>query len=525
MLEATFNNPAMQWRASPVRRDRQDWLEIPIDPALVQACIDGRSFGLVMSDEKGQTRENHDVYTREQRAFAPKLIVEGRPGAAPRGPARVKPADERGRQPALPKTSGRPKVSGIPTPRGAWVSIPVDVRDGEEAFRVLTPNGLHAIPYVVFSVRKDGRWVPEVCVPTGDGVFASGKAWTSSDPRALVDVWIPPDARTGRQQGQILLLNGDDVVRKITFDLDVSDVTLPETFLVAGDMNTYSSPASAMGVRTNDAKVFMAMERKYYRLAHQHRMTLNVLPYSQSGKINWRAAPRIGAGGRFEFHDWDERYGPLLNGSAFGAREGYIGPGQGVPIRHMYLPFHENWPASLAKNFKPWPPPRSYDPFLKWQAALPAIEQCVQAPLRKGWIASLRDFAAHLAEKGYDRTIYHVYLNDKYLFRRPHENGSPGRGVSLWLLDEPMHPDDFLALGYFGKLFRQARVKGADIRFRIDISRPTHQRNFLDGVVDLNVCGGQLYDQRHLIARRKRLFGEEYWNYHMPPSFTGSNRP
>ena len=39
----------------------------------------------------------------------------------------------------------------------------------------------------------------------------------------------------------------------------------------------------------------------------------------------------------------------------------------------------------------------------------------------------------------------------------------------------------------------------------------------------LNVVPGQLYSQRRLIERRKRVFGEEYWNYAMPGSFEGDN--
>ena len=42
-----------------------------------------------------------------------------------------------------------------------------------------------------------------------------------------------------------------------------------------------------MGVKTDDSNAFMEMERKYYRLAHAHRMTLNVLPYSGAGEIDW----------------------------------------------------------------------------------------------------------------------------------------------------------------------------------------------------------------------------------------------
>jgi hypothetical protein len=85
-------------------------------------------------------------------------------------------------------------------------------------------------------------------------------------------------------------------------------------------------------------------------------------------------------------------------------------------------------------------------------------------------------------------------------------------------------------LRYFGQATRatiidtnQMHVPPALVDYRIDISRPGFQRTWLDGVVDLNVMAGQLYEQRHLVAHRKRRFGERYWNYHMPPSFQKTN--
>ncbi len=79
MLDATFNSPYMMWRASDVKAGRSGWLEIPIAPELIQAVAVGLSHGLVMSDEKGQTRENHDIYTREQAGAKPYLLIEGQP--------------------------------------------------------------------------------------------------------------------------------------------------------------------------------------------------------------------------------------------------------------------------------------------------------------------------------------------------------------------------------------------------------------------------------------------------------------
>ena len=350
----------------------------------------------------------------------------------------------------------------------------------------------------------------------------------------LLDVWVSAGAEPGPHEAEMIVQVGPDVLVRPMIKVIVADVTLPDEFHIVGSMNAYNSPAGAMGVKTSDPKAYLEMERKYYRLAHAHRLTLSVLPYSQSGSINWRGAPALAGRGAdcrvTDWGPWDERYGPLLSGEAFTARHRYVGPGPGKPIHHLYLPLHENWPSQLAGHFKPWPPPKDYQAFLTWAADLPPIAKCIDKDFADGWGAVYRQLRRHVEQKGWTRTRYHVYLNNKYYFRNRAKGW--GRGISLWLLDEPMFADDFLALRYFGDLTRRA---GADGRsgeapafrcdYRIDISRPTHQRDWLDGVVDLNICADKLYDQRRLIRYRRERFGETYWNYRMPPSFGPDNAP
>ncbi len=59
-----------------IRTADDGWLEVDVPPELVQAMICGDSYGLVLSDEKGQTMANNDVYSREQTASRPYLTVE-----------------------------------------------------------------------------------------------------------------------------------------------------------------------------------------------------------------------------------------------------------------------------------------------------------------------------------------------------------------------------------------------------------------------------------------------------------------
>ncbi len=675
---ATFNNPRMLWKPVSFQKGKDGWVSIEIPPVMLRAMRAGLVSGLALAGETGQTRENHDIYTREQNASAPYVTValgprQGR-AADRRHPPRVDPAPRfadpnhgairvdptfesaaatrnhpdvwahrievfdvkepdkairsavtfhdrpvfLARLPAGRRLSVRvtsfagsharyvsrmasvqSTVQPMPSPvelvggmsdqrvsRGetGWVieTHPIDslvspsakpgVKNGGWMRRPSVPRGcwfarqvvlhppkgkadrvrvsvaqidgegliaddLHVELSRAWSVPSAKRPVPEVLVPLkADETFAI--PWKSNQVKGqrnqtlVLDAWIPRNARPGGRHFEITVSADGKTVLTHTLRFNVSAVQLSDTFEVAGDMNTYSSPAGAMGVRPSDANAFLAMERKYYRLAHAHRMTLSVLPYNQAGEIHWRAAPELkrSVGGIHAVADWatwDDRYGPLLSGEAFSKKTGYVGPAVGRPIRHLYLPLHENWPAPLAESFKPWSPPTDYKDFLLWTAKLPPVEKCMSRQAKLSYQQVLGQFAAHLSAKGWDRTRYQVYLNNKHYFRRPRSNGRPGRGVSLWLLDEPMHADDFRALAMFGKWTRE-RWKGdarppVTIDFRIDISRPAQQRDWLDGVVDLNVCANQLYEQRDLVTRRRVLFGERYWNYRMPPSFGSSN--
>ena len=638
ILAATFNSPRMTWRPAQVRCEGK-WLKIDVAPELVHAVAHGLSYGLLLADEAGQTRENHDVYAREQSNARPYLEVEGgaaKPARLPSRPTfRAEPCAARAglksgairvawqvppgvegilgvrveltgpdgsrrsevclgdvevvvsglspqtrygvtvyfyrgpdvywtqrqqvvssaalRPPKVPTLAAAGRLGGVLhpptalvrpdqaapkaeatvpvpiTPRNAWVAMGATVfappGQAAKATVSLSPPLEHARLYRTWYVPSKSARHGEVLVPMSPGEpidipWPGNKVPGQTCQQILVDLWVPKDAAAGMRTSNLVIRPAGGSALSVPIRIEVADAVLPDEFHIVGAMNAYGSPARAMGADSRDAAAFMAAERAYYRLAHAHRMTLNVLPYSQSGSIDWRGAPKLaGRGGQCRVTDWrgwDERFGPLLSGDAFSAERGYVGPGEGRPIDHMYLPFHENWPARMSDHFRPWPPPKDYQKLLLWLGDLPAIEKCFDEDSRRAWLAVLKQFRDHLRAKKWTRTRCEVYLNNKYYFRQ-----NAGRGVSLWLLDEPMFTDDFLALAYFGRL---TKAGGGDpIRYRIDISRPTHQRSWLDGLVELNVCAGQLYGQRRQIAHRRRRFGEAYWNYAMPPSFGASN--
>jgi hypothetical protein len=671
ILDATFNHPQMRFDTADARIV-DGWVELPVDPALVQALSAGLSRGLLVSEETGLTWENHDIYTREQANARPVLEVTGQPGAvrnaadppaglgvsaepAPRragadyGALRVQPTwpaagpavlggkltlrihgpegvavrtypvftdkplwIERlppgGRcdiagwwlvdtghdilgcatppvtvrasealdvppRPVLP-AAGRQAGQAVgpagtlrlhpvttvldprtPAPReaslrpaatarnawvgwqGQWIASGDSPPDARASFVWDQPRrsrALTATLYRLGSVPAGDRWPGEVAVPLGsDGRLRVDRlngriAGRRTQPMAL-DIWVPPDAPVGRHTGQLIVRPAAGGEVSLPIHIDVADTALPDRLSIIGEMNTYGSPARRMGVRLEGSgRAFYRAEHDYHRLAHAHRMTLNIVPYNQKGEVHDRAAPTLrGRGGELiadDWSHWDARYGPLLSGQAFSAEAGYVGPGAGTPIHHMYLPLHENWPASLEGHFSPWPPPDDWANLTRWLAQLPPLAECFSAEHKAAWHRALTLYRDHVQRRGWTDTNYQVYLNNKVMYR---DSGRfTGRGISLWTLDEPMFADDFRALAHFGRRVRRERTlaeaRGANIArlvYRVDLSRPTHQRTWLDGVVDLNVCADQLVSQRRWIAYRKAVFSERYQNYRMPPSF------
>ena len=86
-------------------RDAGDgWYEIDIPPQIVTALATGDQFGLMLTDEKGQTRTRHNFYSKES-GDPPVLIVEGERAIAAAGRVHALPPPT---VQALGRTSERP---------------------------------------------------------------------------------------------------------------------------------------------------------------------------------------------------------------------------------------------------------------------------------------------------------------------------------------------------------------------------------------------------------------------------------
>jgi hypothetical protein len=361
---------------------------------------------------------------------------------------------------------------------------------------------------------KDGEWFPEVCVPL-NGAFdipaADNGIPGQRNQSLFVEMLVPKEAAPGRYTGEIAVSAEGVPPVKIPVTLTVNALTLPDTLSFDISLNTYGTMGHLFGLDDRTPE-YRALEREYHRMAHLHRATLAVLGYSHSGNITTNYAPPLEGGGAAtrvsDWSAWDAQFGPYLDGSAFAGL-----PRAGVPVTHLYLPFHEAWPADIRKHYNYQQTVAEYPAMIVEHAMkAPPIEEAMDKEFGDEFKAVVRQFAEHFREKGWTKTQFQFYNNDKYYYKDPKQGG---RGTSWWLLDEPNHRDDWLALAYFARLFREGMkgFAGVPILHREDISRPQWQRDYLDELVDLMVVGGELYNKGPLLRDYQRKGGVRYWNY------------
>ncbi len=461
----------------PTPRDANNWQIIPIDPAVVQARLDGASYGFCVMDDVGSeyTRNgntidyrqfpNRYVTSREgSRKSAPYFTLWLEDGAAPIPPS-PKPgiaAQVTGKLPDLARAGQKPQAPPIPcrdefgepltsleffAARNEAIAFALESAPQEVGIDL--PISRFAMPQVA------GQFDP--LVPAGDGPY--------------IEIYVPKNAKAGRHEGHVKAGG-----REVPFAVTVWNFTLPDRLSFIPQMNCYGLPGH---------------EREYYRLAHEHRTTLNRVLYGWTGKI--KAGPTIRADGAWDWSAWDAEFGPLFDGSAFAdLRRG------AVPIEAFYLPLNENWPVDQEKYFR-----GGY-----W------IESAYDDAYWREFRDAAGRFAEHFAAKGWTEPMFEFYLNNKVYFKRDRENRWDACSAA-WVFDEPVNTQDFWALRRFGVEFWRgvATHPGARFTFRGDISRPEWQRDLLDGVTNEEVVSGVLRTYRDRVIGRAERLGNLVYMY------------
>jgi hypothetical protein len=493
-----LGNGGSMWRfADASDPDVNGWQSIPIDPAMIQAWLDGRSHGFALIDDVGNewTRDgdafqwrlfpNRFFYSKDQNAsVAPRFeiwVADGEPVVVPQLPA-LPPLAEPKRidlpmiaTPEEEKTSqrkfaiddlfGRP-LAVLRAARGETVWLVLRAEVGAR-LDLYVPDGCSG---KLFSVEAHGdALVP--CDSFGKPLILERTEPHRQTGQWLTEIFVPKSLRAGRHT--VRLAEGCEV------PLEVWDFALPDRLSFVPQMNAYGLPD--------------AQETAYYRLAHEHRSCLNCLRYSWQGRVSDGCAPKTAADGLWDWTAWDRRFGPLLDGSAFADL-----PRGRMPVDSFYLPLNENWPMDHERAYR-----GGY-----W------IETAYPESYWAEFRSASGQFARHIAEKGWAQTTFEFYLNNKVYFKA--DRGSWSKCSAPWIFDEPVNTQDFWALRRFGREFLAATGDARNLVFRCDISRPEWQRDLLDGLCGEEVVSGALRPYRDRILARQAQFGHTVLLYGSP---------
>lgn len=324
----------------------------------------------------------------------------------------------------------------------------------------------------------------------GDPLIPIGNEALDAKKRDAIycEIYVPAKTNAGTHRGKLRLKSGSETL-ELDVVLRVFNFTLPNRLSFLPEMNCYSLPENEMD---------------YYSMAQEHRTYINRVPYSHRGIIDTGCAPKWNAANQtFDWTDWDKRYSPLFDGSAF-----KDSPRGAIPIEAFYLPLHENFPADVFKHFNDKYSNGSY-----W------ANEAFSQEYKDTFVRGCHLFAEHFDANKWTETCFHFYLNNKHDYKK----GGWSRAASPWLLDEPASYQDFAALQFFGELSKEPfaqqtkktqSLQTVNIRFRGDISRPQWQRDSLDGVLGVNVTGGDTFRRfNRMLNERSEKFGQFLYTY------------
>ncbi len=244
--------------------------------------------------------------------------------------------------------------------------------------------------------------------------------------------------------------------------LDVWDFALPEESHLAGNIHN----------DTDINTLVPELEVKYYQLFRKHRLALGTLGYAPGLEV-------LGTDLRFDWSKYDERLGKYLDGSAFTEKYGYSGPGYGVPIEYLVLPFDA---YSLNPYFTLRRPGSLYGKEWKFYRAwpVPLPKEGPTPEYRAIWKKAFKAFQDHLDERGWKKT-------------RP--------VVFLLSLDESYDDASIEKILLYGQLLKES---GANrLNYRIDGWYPPETMKRLAGYVDIAILGLGEYDPEKVNPLKK----------------------
>lgn len=307
-----------------------------------------------------------------------------------------------------------------------------------------------------------------------------------------VDLFVPRDAKVGKTTGHVRIKSAGREDTSIGIVVNVLDHVIPDEPCITMDHNSYSCrwlsdmyPSVFSRALSGDRfwEAAIRLLHDYHRLVYEHRGLLHNLGYGHSSAFDPIYGPRaVGSGHEKRLVDWhyyDRHYGPLLDGSAFAKPATGAPPPRRAarPIWGVYTPINANWPAS----------------YLHWGERGYEVE----------FIRGLREFDAHLREKGWTTSHVELFFNHKKRFR-----------WFEWDGDEPKYLKDIAYHVRMAEMWADA-VTGSPVNwvYRMDASWQMKQQfSRLAGHRNFWVCGGfHRWYREELRAVQER--GDIVWWY------------
>jgi hypothetical protein len=310
-------------------------------------------------------------------------------------------------------------------------------------------------------------WYADALLPKRRANLSSGFPFTIPDlynniseqknQAVWVDIFVPYEREAvppGEYTGSIDVTwkGGKDSLQVL---LSVWDFALPQESHLPGDIwngSMKNMPADE--------------ELRYYQLAAQHRFLPLVYAYRPKLSIN-AGKPKL------DWTEYDRRLSPYIDGSAFSQERGYWGPGYGVPLHHVMLPF------DIEKHG---------DKSRAWPMALPDAGPTPE--YEQVWKEVARQVKEHLDPNPHWRKIQKIAFLDG--------------------LDESYFDAAYEKMAYYGKLLHDAMGRGW-FKYRIDggYSEEAMEKMFRE--IDLWVCHTVDFDLPKMAYFRKK--GVESWFY------------
>jgi hypothetical protein len=287
-----------------------------------------------------------------------------------------------------------------------------------------------------------------------------------------VDIYVPnlrQAAPPGRYTAPITISSNQGNAQ-LTLDLQVWDFALPDESHLKPNIHTDTE------INTFPEE----MELKYYQLLRKHRLSMYPLGYAPALRIS-------GTEVDIDWSKYDARLAKYLDGSAFTKKYGYDGPGYGVPMEYLVLPF-DAYPMNLYKQARGIQlSGKEFKFYAPWPVAMP--REGPTPAYREIWKNAFRAFQAHFDEHpNWNRTRLLVYFLS---------------------LDEAYDDIARERMFYFGELLKEAHAPR--LEYRVDGWYPKATMERLAKVLNVAILGLGGWDAASVAEIRQQ--GVDPWFY------------